>query len=116
MTQDQEVVGVANVTIPGDGAGAAILGARREALWHALGDAARTRYEAFGKACEAFSVTPPHYHLNMIGVRRSHAGQGVGRRLLDAVHDASRRDADVTDEQSAMAVDVGDSVTLTVPR
>jgi GNAT superfamily N-acetyltransferase len=58
----------------------------REAVWQGLGQAARERYEAFGVACEPFSPTMPHIHLNMIGVRAAARGTGLGRRLLDRVH------------------------------
>jgi GNAT superfamily N-acetyltransferase len=50
------------------------------------------RYEAFGEAGDQFELEAPHYHLNMIGVRRSHATRGLGRELLTAVHDLSRAD------------------------
>lgn len=65
--------------------------ARRDAMWRALGDDARDRYDMHVQALKGFfSAIGPHHHLNMIGVRRSHAGQGLGRRLLDAVADLSR--------------------------
>jgi ribosomal protein S18 acetylase RimI-like enzyme len=41
-----------------------------------------------------FDPIDPHYHLNMIGVKKSHAGSGYGRMLLDAVHELSRGDLD----------------------
>ena len=55
-----------------------------------MGAAARARYEAFGAAWETFTVHEPQVHLNMIGVARSHRGQGLGRVLLDAVHGMSQ--------------------------
>ncbi len=58
----------------------------RERLWASLGSAARARYEDYGRAAGTFEFGPPHWHLNMVGVRRSWAGRGVGRLLLDAVH------------------------------
>ena len=91
-TQDGEVVGVTNVTVPGERTRSSALARRREDVWQALGEEVRARYEAYGRSYEVFRVEASHYHVNMIGVRRSHAGRGVGRRLLDAVHDASRRD------------------------
>jgi len=80
------------VTLPGERDAPEALAARREAVWRELGAAERERYEAFGRAGLEYAVDAPHYHLNMIGVRRSHAGRGLGRELLDAVHDLSRAD------------------------
>jgi ribosomal protein S18 acetylase RimI-like enzyme len=62
------------------------LDAAREALWARLGAEARARYEAFGAVTRGFEAPEPHWHLNMIGVRRGLAGGGRGRRLLDRVH------------------------------
>ena len=53
--------------------------------WRDLGDAARLRYDAYAAAASLFAALPPHHHLNMVGVRRAHAGTGLGRLLLDAV-------------------------------
>jgi len=61
-------------------------------VWHDLGAPARARYRAFVAACAPFEVDKPHLHLNMIGVRRVRRGAGLGRRLIDEVHEMSRRD------------------------
>jgi GNAT superfamily N-acetyltransferase len=68
------------------------LAALREAVWAALGEEARTRYDAYGAACSPLEPTGPHLHLNMIGVRRGTQGGGRGRLLLDHVHALSRED------------------------
>ena len=68
----------------------------REAVWEELGAAARGRYEALDESWQEVAITEPHYHLFMIGVSRSHRGRGLGRVLLDAVHEMSRRDPDST--------------------
>ena len=62
-------------------------------LWKELGAAERKRYEAYGDIAGRFDVKAPHHHLNMIGVRRTHAGRGLGRRLIEAVHELARSDA-----------------------
>jgi GNAT superfamily N-acetyltransferase len=85
-------VATAILTLPGKRQPPAALAKLREAVWRELGEAARMRYEAFGAATQKFDISQPHYHLNMIGVRRSHLGQGLARQLLDAVHEMSRRD------------------------
>ncbi len=72
------------------------LAKHREALWKELGQDARSRYEALGDLWKLFEVPEPHYHLNMIGVLKSHAGSGYGRILLDAVHELSHGDPDST--------------------
>ena len=68
------------------------LGKLREQLWTSLGQSARSRYEAFGKACTKFQVKVPHFHLNMIGVRQVVQGQGLGRQVIEAVHQISMDD------------------------
>lgn len=62
----------------------------REAAWGVLGDDARARYEACGKAWQTLEVATPHLHLNMIGVRPSAQGSGHAWRLLQAVHALAR--------------------------
>ena len=59
-------------------------------VWSELGKAARERYEKLGEIWQQFTIPDSHYHLNMIGVSRSHNGSGLGRLLLDAVHELSR--------------------------
>ena len=61
--------------------------------WRDLGDDARQRYDAYAAAASFFGHLPPHHHLNMIGVRRAHAGTGLGRVLLDAVRTMAVDDA-----------------------
>jgi GNAT superfamily N-acetyltransferase len=87
------VVAVATMTPSGAQVEPPELGAIRAALWQELGAGARARSEALIAIWERLAVPRPQYHLNMLGVRRSHAGLGLGRVLLDAVHEMSRRDA-----------------------
>ena len=44
----------------------------REALWAELGDEARSRYEAAGRASARLSIDEPHFHLILIGVRAAY--------------------------------------------
>ena len=60
--------------------------ALRESIWAELGADARSRYDAYMAAANFFATRPPHHHLNMIGVRRTHQRLGLARELLDAVH------------------------------
>jgi GNAT superfamily N-acetyltransferase len=84
---------VAVVSLPGQRDAPPALVARREEVWAELGAAEQRRYEAYGAAAAQFEVPSPHYHLNMIGVRRTHVGRGLARKLLEAVHRLSDADA-----------------------
>jgi GNAT superfamily N-acetyltransferase len=90
--QDGTLAATSLVTLPGEPPVPETLSVRRESVWKELGPAERERYEAFGTACAQFGVEAPHHHLNMIGVRRSHVGRGLGRKLLEAVHQMSDAD------------------------
>lgn len=84
-----QLVGAATTTLPTAQDPPAAFVEVRESIWSELGADARGRYEAFIAATQQFPFSAPHYHLNMIGVRRSHQGQGLARILLDAVHTLS---------------------------
>ena len=64
----------------------------REVIWTELGDDARARYDEYVAATSQFTITEPHHHLNMIGVRRAQHGRGVARALLEAIHTLSEHD------------------------
>ena len=65
-----------------------------EHAWRDLGEFARARYQTYADtASRFFSDVGPHHHLNMIGVRRSHAGLGLARPMLDAVAGLAAGDA-----------------------
>ena len=70
--------------------------ARGANLFSALGGAARDRYNQLGRIWARFAINEPNLHLNMIGVRGTHAGRGLGRLLLDHVHARSVSDPDST--------------------
>jgi ribosomal protein S18 acetylase RimI-like enzyme len=89
ISDEGQVVATAIMTPPIRNESPAGLTERREAVWQQLGAAALERYEALGSIWQEFTVSEPHYHLNMIGVHRSHSGRGLGRVLLDAVHEMS---------------------------
>ena len=94
VTAEGRIVAVANINRPGERESPPRLSELREQVWRELGDDARSRYEAYGEAAGKFVVVQPHYHLGMIGVRRASAGQGLGRRLLDALHERSEHDVE----------------------
>ena len=64
----------------------------REAVWAELGTEARVRYDTYMQAASFFAASPPHHHLNMIGVRRAQQHHGRARTLLEAVHAAASDD------------------------
>lgn len=89
-----EVVGVATLTLPHSREAPPELGGLRDETWGVLGPEARERYERLGAVWSGFGTDTPHHHLNMIGVRRTRAGEGLARILLDEVH---RRSAEHPD-------------------
>ena len=84
------------VSYPRGGPSPPELGGIREETWARLGDEARSRYERFGATTARFVVESDHIHLGMIGVRSSEQGQGLGRRVLEAVHELSSSDSSST--------------------
>ncbi len=83
---DGRLAGVALVSFPDGPPSPPTLASLREEVWGRLGSDARARYGAFTRAAAGLITTDPHIHLNMIGVRRSLHGRGLGHRLIDAVH------------------------------
>jgi GNAT superfamily N-acetyltransferase len=94
------LVAAATMTLPTIQDPPATFLALRESIWIELGAPARAAYEAFVAATQQFPIPAPHYHLNMIGVRRSHQGSGLARTLLDAVHALS----DASDESAGVSL------------
>ncbi len=92
VSEHEQAVAVALLTSPFQPEAPSSLAKHRESLWQELGQAARSRYESLGEFWQKFTIPEPHYHLNMIGVMKSHAGSGYGRLLLDAVHERSAGD------------------------
>lgn len=82
---DGTLVGAATTTLPNEPEMPPSVQARAAALWSAIGDDARDRYDAYALATKTFAVTDPHHHLNMIGVRRAYQRRGLSRPLLEAV-------------------------------
>ncbi|HEX5032126.1 MAG TPA: GNAT family N-acetyltransferase [Candidatus Eisenbacteria bacterium] len=97
IEEDGDAVGVATLTLPGDpGPPSAAFEARVDALWQDLGQDTKARMERLVEVWKRLSVPGPQFHLNMLGVRRAHAGRGAGRLLLDEVHRISREHPEST--------------------
>lgn len=101
------LLGVAALTPPGDlPPPPAELAALAESTWGVLGADSRQRYDELRRAWDRTSTRGAWWHLNMLGVRPSHAGRGIGERLLRAVCELAAADAgaegvDLTTEDAA---------------
>ena len=104
-----DAVAAAIVTLPGR-TSPPELAAMREETWAVLGPEARSRYEEYGTASLEFELDAPNYHLNMIGVRDAARGRGLGRILIDEVHEMSRLDP--TSTGVTLTTEVPQNVTL----
>jgi GNAT superfamily N-acetyltransferase len=89
---DGDLTGATLLTLPVEPPPPARVEEISAAAWRDLGEAARLRYDTYAAASAFFGALPPHHHLNMIGVRRAHAGAGLGRRLLESVRRLSAED------------------------
>jgi GNAT superfamily N-acetyltransferase len=85
------LIAVATTTPPGAPHRPPEFQAIRDAAWAELGADALARYETLVAAWERVPFPEPHLHLNMLGTRRTHAGRGLGRRLLETVQETARR-------------------------
>lgn len=82
--QTGRLVAAAAVTLPAEPEPPADLAPWVDAIWAELGTAEFDRYTLYAGTWPVLEPTP-HHHLNMLGVRRAHAGQGMARPLLTAV-------------------------------
>lgn len=90
IEEANRIVAVATTTPPGERKTHPDFPARREVTWKVLGEPAKARYETLVAIWETLSAPGLNVHLNMLGVCRSHAGRGLGRRLLEEVQSLSR--------------------------
>ena len=95
ILDESDALAAAIVTLPGRRSPPKVAKARED-TWRELGQEARRRYEEYGNASLEFELETPNYHLNMIGVRDRARGRGLGRLLIDAVHEMSREDPSST--------------------
>jgi GNAT superfamily N-acetyltransferase len=104
------LAGAALVDLPSKGPPTPAFEARRESAWEELGQDARARYEAYGRATREHNHPLQHHHLGMIGVLRSHHGTGLGRTLLVHVH--ALAEADSQSAGVSLTTEVARNVTL----
>jgi GNAT superfamily N-acetyltransferase len=88
------LVAIATLTPPGERPIPEAIPAMREALWELLGPDAKARHAVLFEIWQRYTHPGLHYHLNMLGVRRSHAGRGLGGRLLKEIHAKSSADGE----------------------
>jgi len=86
------LVAAATMTPPDEPPFADDVLALADAVWRDLGDDARARHDEYSKTARSFPPAGRHHHLNMIGVRASHARRGFARPLLEAVEAIARQD------------------------
>lgn len=87
------LVGAAILTLPVEPEPPSGITALADSAWRDLGEAARGRYQVYADTTSPFfSGVGLHHHLNMIGIRASHAGRGLARPLLEAVHEMAHAD------------------------
>lgn len=91
-TRGGTLVACVTVTSPHDKSADDSLKEIEELIWNELGQEAQKRYKALCKLWSKFEMEEPHYHVNMIGVRSSFESQGLGSKLLKAVHQMSDDD------------------------
>lgn len=97
VVDGDRLVGAAALTLPTEPAPPPGITALDLDVWRDLGQTARERYQSYADTTAPFFTgLGRHYHLNMIGIRNSHKGQGLARPILDAVHQMSDADADST--------------------
>lgn len=87
------LVGAAILTLPVEPEPPPGVAALSDDAWRELGEGARARYQRYAEVTAPFFANVgSHHHLNMIGIRGSHAGQGLARPLLDAVQGMCQAD------------------------
>lgn len=94
IKSDGVLVACVTVTSPYDKADNGELKELERSIWNELGRDAQYRYKTLCDLWKNFNVDRPHYHINMIGVRSSYIGQGLGSQLIEAVHQISDNDPD----------------------
>jgi len=88
--------GVALISNPNNSMNPQELKDLKAQVWLELGTQSRSNYQRFSDVCAQFQINVPHIHLNMIGIKNSAQGNGLGRKLIEQVHLLSLNDANST--------------------
>jgi len=86
----------ANINPPRKAAPEPLLEHAFEELRESLGEPAIARFRAAVEASDTLEPGQPHYYLAMLGVVPEARGRGLGRGLLDRLHDLSAEDVEST--------------------
>jgi len=92
--QKSELIGVALTSNPDYSVKIPQLSELRRQTWQRLGSGAKARYEKLGRVWIDLNSSLPNLHLNMLAVRSSSQGSGVGGKLLKEVHKLSKKNPD----------------------
>ena len=87
----RRLIGAAAFTLPHEADPPPDLAPWVDAVWDELGADAHARYQQYAAVWPVL-MDAPHHHLNMLGVRRAWAGQGVARPLLLGVQQMAADD------------------------
>lgn len=93
ILREGELVACVTITTPYETSNNKRFAKVEKSIWAKLDPKAKKRYENLCYLWREFEVEEPHYHINMIGVRSSWKSQGLGSRLIEAVHQISSEDS-----------------------
>jgi len=85
--------GVALISNPDNSINPPELKELRDQVWSELGSHSRFNYKNFSDVGEKLQIKVPHIHVNMIGIKLSAQGNGLGRKLMEYVHFISSNDS-----------------------
>jgi ribosomal protein S18 acetylase RimI-like enzyme len=88
-TDNDQLAGVAGMTLPGHVEWPESLQIVYKNLKSQIGSQAVSRLETYSQLADTNRPAEPHYQLGMIGVAPEHQGKGFGGRLLDTVSEMS---------------------------
>lgn len=86
---NDQLAGVAGITLPGNVEWPEALQDVYENLKTQIGSQAVSRLETYSQLADSNRPAESHYQLGMIGVDPEHQGKGCGGRLLDIVNEMS---------------------------
>lgn len=87
--EEEQLAGVAGITLPGDVQWPPSLQEVYANLKARIGKEAVSRLETYSRLADTNRPSTPHYQLGMIGVDPEHQGQGCGGQLLQTVNEMS---------------------------
>jgi GNAT superfamily N-acetyltransferase len=93
---NDQLAGVAGITVPGNVEWPEALQVVYENLKKQIGSQAISRLETYSQIADTNRPSEPHYQLGMIGVDPKYQGQGCGGKLLDVVTEMSESHPDST--------------------